>query len=215
MPRRIFAELRKHDLLRIDDPSVRKLDSHLDWILSSLDESDQDADWVAERRQYLSNAWDDDFFLLSEMVESPIEQLLGAYFLTITNGYVEVKFDCFPGAFSDPDWGTYFRCQQALYDYRVDFLFKTALKGDYRVLVVECDGHDFHERTKAQASKDRSRDRRLKREGIEVIRFTGSEIYYRPEACAEEVESQLARAAWQLLYEHGIERKPRNPTIPN
>jgi very-short-patch-repair endonuclease len=215
MPRPIFAKLREFGILRMDSRSAKELENHLSRLLAHLDEPDQDQHWVAERKRYLGEDWDDDFFLLSEIVESPIEQILGGYLLTITNGYVEVGFDCFPGAFSDPDWATYFRCQQVVYDYRVDFLFKTTLRGDYRILVVECDGHDFHDRTKMQASRDRSRDRRLKREGIEVVRFTGSEIYYQPEAYAAEVESQLARAAWQLLYEHGIETKPRNPFIPD
>lgn len=147
------------------------------------------------------------------MVDSPIEQLLGEYLPTITNGYDDVQFDAFPDAFSDPEWAAYFRCQQVLYDYRVDFCFKTVLRGDYRILALECDGHDFHERSKAQAARDRKRDRTPVKAGIKVIRFTGSEIYNRPAACAEEAESQLARIAWELLYEHGLENKPHNPKV--
>jgi hypothetical protein len=55
------------------------------------------------------------------------------------------------------------------------------------LIAVECDGHDYHERTKEQAKRDRSRDRRLSMLGFRVARFTGSEIYRNPSRCAEEV----------------------------
>jgi len=57
----------------------------------------------------------------------------------------------------------------------------------WRVVIVECDGHDFHERTKEQAARDRSRDRRASLSGFVVLRFTGSEIWKDPLGCAEQV----------------------------
>ena len=54
-------------------------------------------------------------------------------------------------------------------------------------LVVECDGHEFHEKTPEQAKKDKSRDRDLLSRGYPVMRFTGSEIYRYPLKCAEQV----------------------------
>lgn len=59
------------------------------------------------------------------------------------------------------------------------------------VLVIECDGFDFHDRTKQQAAYDRSRDRDLLRRGVLTIRFTGSEIKHSPERCAAEVYETL------------------------
>lgn len=44
-------------------------------------------------------------------------------------------------------------------------------------IAAEVDGHDFHERTKSQATRDRRRDRDLTAAGWIVLRFTGSEIY--------------------------------------
>jgi very-short-patch-repair endonuclease len=44
-------------------------------------------------------------------------------------------------------------------------------------MVVECDGHDFHERTKEQARRDKERDRSIQALGYKVFRFTGSEVY--------------------------------------
>jgi len=53
---------------------------------------------------------------------------------------------------------------------------------------IECDGHDFHERTKWQAQKDRSKDRMLKIQGLDIIRFTGSEITRSPENCVSQIQ---------------------------
>lgn len=58
-------------------------------------------------------------------------------------------------------------------------------------IVVECDGHDFHERTKEQAAKDKSRDRALQTAGYKVFRYTGSEIWANPVKCATEVANCL------------------------
>jgi|SRR5665213_3295104 len=52
-------------------------------------------------------------------------------------------------------------------------------------MVVECDGHEWHERTKEQAKSDKQRDRQLQAHGYVVFRFTGSEIYEDPDACAD------------------------------
>lgn len=64
----------------------------------------------------------------------------------------------------------------------------------WRKLIVECDGHDFHERTKDQAKRDRSRDRRAILGGIEVMRFTGSEIWNDPWGCAGDILDWAVRS---------------------
>ncbi len=90
---------------------------------------------------------------------------------------------------------TLFFCipQAPVLDYRADFV-----AGAYQYpaggrVVIECDGHDFHERTKEQARHDRRRDRRMTAAGYRVLRFTGSEIYADAFACADEVLAQLIR----------------------
>ena len=72
-----------------------------------------------------------------------------------------------------------------LADWPVDFVLVD--HDSRRALVIECDGHDFHERTKEQAAKDRSRDRALQQLGCTVFRFTGSELYRDPFRKAMEV----------------------------
>jgi len=54
-------------------------------------------------------------------------------------------------------------------------------------IVIEIDGHDFHEKTKEQAQRDKARDRKLVRLGHYVLRFTGSEVHADPWACWKEV----------------------------
>lgn len=91
-----------------------------------------------------------------------------------------------------PDAKLKYAQQQPVGNYRADFLFSILDKdGSQKGLVVEVDGHDFHERTKAQAARDKARDRWMTSEGYQVMRFTGSEVYANPFKCAQEVANQL------------------------
>ena len=76
--------------------------------------------------------------------------------------------------------------------WRADFLIHAwdFGRGQWRRLIVECDGHEFHERTKEQAVRDRSRDRKAQMLGFAILRFTGSEIHRDPLGCALQI------AAW-------------------
>lgn len=67
--------------------------------------------------------------------------------------------------------------------YRVDFL----ISDDNSKVIVECDGHEFHERTKEQVAYGNNRDFNLKLEGYEVIHFSGSQIYNEPLECCVKV----------------------------
>jgi very-short-patch-repair endonuclease len=88
---------------------------------------------------------------------------------------------------------TYCYPQVTFEPYRVDFLIGSLWSepdGEDRRehwIAVECDGHDFHEKTKEQAQRDKARDRFLVSSGVKVMRFTGSEIWRDPTLCAIEV----------------------------
>jgi hypothetical protein len=58
-------------------------------------------------------------------------------------------------------------------------------------LVLEVDGHEFHEKTKEQAIRDKSRDRFITGKGLPIFRFTGSEIFNQPNQIAKEVEDYI------------------------
>jgi very-short-patch-repair endonuclease len=88
--------------------------------------------------------------------------------------------------------------------YRVDFLFVGEGHLQPPVMVaVECDGHDFHERTKEQARRDKSRDRELAAMGVQVLRYTGSEIVKNAKSCVVEAAmlvSSRSSQAWAASY---------------
>jgi len=63
-------------------------------------------------------------------------------------------------------------------------------------LIVECDGHDYHERTKEQAKRDREKDRVLQSIGYPIFRFTGSEIYNDVFSCCKQCLKYLSERAW-------------------
>ena len=72
--------------------------------------------------------------------------------------------------------------------YYLDFFLGIYLPNNKIIkIAIECDGHDFHEKTKEQVRHDRQRERALTKEGYTVVRFTGSEIYADPGHCADEL----------------------------
>jgi len=125
-------------------------------------------------------------------IESPTERLLWMTFWTysaafahshVIGGTVFLKPEELP-----PDGFIGVRPQVEVIDWPVDFVFVIlSPDGHPHRLAVECDGHDFHERTKEQAARDRSRDRALQTGGYTVMRFTGSEIHRDPLKCVLEV----------------------------
>jgi very-short-patch-repair endonuclease len=101
--------------------------------------------------------------------------------------------------------------QKEIGSYRVDFLVTLSRIGpDYnrpittpsgkqlvgtknvtKRLIVECDGHEFHEKTKEQVRRDRQRDRALQSLGMPVFRYPGSELYRDVFRCAAEALTAL------------------------
>lgn len=79
------------------------------------------------------------------------------------------------------------RPQQRVGRYRADFVVAFHFFGTALSIVVECDGHEFHEKTKHQASRDKARDRHMVGLGYFVMRFSGSEIFRSAKDCALQV----------------------------
>lgn len=94
--------------------------------------------------------------------------------------------------------------QKKIGNYRVDFFVEIKQTADDAVLdraiVIECDGHEWHERTPDQASRDKARDRYFAERGIPVMRFTGREIWKDPVSCAQQVADAVANIVtdWQI-----------------
>lgn len=78
-------------------------------------------------------------------------------------------------------------------DYRSDFCLYFSEHWDSQrfkpindiILLIECDGHEFHEKTKEQVAHDNERDLALKTAGYDVLHFSGSQIYKDPMGCVE------------------------------
>jgi very-short-patch-repair endonuclease len=147
---------------------------------------------------YLDRLTRDRYLKGIEKCESPIEtRLLGALqiqsydrgfdFLIETERPSEVRYGkseivCVP--------------QLEVGSYRPDFTIfdlKRSSPECIYALIVECDGHDFHDRTKEQAAKDRFRDRELTFHGFTIFRFTGSEIHKDALHWADQVLAYLER----------------------
>ena len=75
-------------------------------------------------------------------------------------------------------------------NYRVDF---ELINHKDKKIIVECDGHEFHQKSKQQVEKDNQRERDLKKLGYEVVRFSGSEIFKDAEKCVEDLLDILNR----------------------
>ena len=77
-----------------------------------------------------------------------------------------------------------FAPQVHAHGYILDFCIIASAALSPIVIGVECDGHDFHEKTKEQAARDKRRDRALVLGGLRaVFRFTGSEVWNHPMKC--------------------------------
>lgn len=95
------------------------------------------------------------------------------------------SFDCVTG----DDWTA-----------RADFLLVCGRRGIFRrIFAIECDGHDWHEKTKRQVARDKLRDRRMIAEGIIPLRFSGSEITRNAMDCARYIRSVAHNALGDAL----------------
>lgn len=118
--------------------------------------------------------------------ESPIEQLLVIHLIDM---FEELRHELI---IYDGEYRLKFETQKEIKvsrkTYRLDFYLSCTLFGKTYEFAIECDGHNFHEKTKEQAKRDKQRDRALQNEGYTIIRFTGSEIWESPVKCASEFQ---------------------------
>lgn len=132
-------------------------------------------------------------FEVYEQCESPIEIIFAYYWdrYYLENGVQISGAQLYPQETITIDNGK---------NYRVDFLIEYfRLVGDTidgvkelcDTVIVECDGHQFHEKTKEQVNRRNQRDYDLKMAGYDVIHFSGSELYNNPQECIQKVVNFL------------------------
>jgi len=115
----------------------------------------------------------------TEGCKSPIEQILFFAFYIRQEERGDLFFELWPQEEIKINGKTYY----------ADF---SMCLGPDGVLLIECDGHDYHHRSKQQVSNDYERENALKLAGYDIIRFTGSQIYADPYKCADMILDYVA-----------------------
>ena len=147
-------------LLLLEEIAKRLESSGYINILDKLD------DWIERREEIIKNV-------------TPIEYIMDIILLSV-NGDLSEAYNgdrCQPFVFC--------KRQENIGKYRVDFL--CSMIGKKQEYIIECDGHDFHEKTKEQAKYDKQRERYFVSQGYKVLRFSGSEIISDFERIKEEL----------------------------
>ena len=94
-----------------------------------------------------------------------------------------------------PGHGVYVQPQAKVGRYRADFIVSRVPRFSYESrsmpVLVELDGHDFHDKDKKQRAYEKQRDRFFVKQGYQVLHYTGSEIVADPFKVAHEVLSLL------------------------
>lgn len=147
-----------------------------------------------------------------ERCESPIEaKLLGAMrwasFGYNPHGPLSIKVrDAFEPAEGESAAGNVWIIpQHKVGNFTVDFMLYAGDRlGGWVFVALECDGHDFHERTKEQAAHDRSRDRILAGMGVVTLRFTGSEIWQDARQCVLHIADVVTLKIEERLSAAGV-----------
>lgn len=133
----------------------------------------------------LENSLGGDFLLLEEC-ESPIEKIM---LMALCIAECQYKI------IDKYSYGIGILPQIPILKYRVDIDIEIVnLNGwETKELIIECDGHEFHEKTKEQVKKNNKRDYDLKSAGYDILHFSGSEIYNNPMECAQRVFDYIER----------------------
>jgi very-short-patch-repair endonuclease len=130
-----------------------------------------------------------EFRILESMVgcESPIERLMAIGLFDLENSYriiaTSERLNFCIGSIVNQ-----YPIKIGEKNYKVDFIINTLDCSTQKQLsfIIECDGHDFHEKTSEQVRKDKERERNFIKNGYILIRFSGSEIFKDYTKCASE-----------------------------
>lgn len=85
--------------------------------------------------------------------------------------------------------------------YRVDFAVDCRVRDQAHLIIIECDGDQWHAANPEQVRRDKARDRFFAERGRPVMRFTGPEIYRDPLACAMQIHDAVAKFVERILGE--------------
>ncbi len=101
-----------------------------------------------------------------------------------------------------PD-GIYIDHQVKVGSYNADFMITHIKEKESHRIIVEVDGHDFHDKNKYQRAYEKSRDRFFLKSGFKVFHYTGSEVVNDPHRVAFEVLKEIGFCFWgETLDDH-------------
>lgn len=162
-------------------------------VLSFLDKTSQDIGDMYANRFYDCIKTD----LHEKGISSPIEDIF----------YIAINYEChkserlinpYPEYDLEnrcviyPD-GIYVYPQHKVGKYRVDFLVTYQSGDKLTEIIVELDGHEFHDKNKKQRAYEKARDRYLVQQGYAVFHYTGSEVVANPSLIANEVIDEITK----------------------
>ncbi len=148
----------------------------------------------AQEAQFYNDALDD---IEGFKIESPIEQMFwAAVQAQCSANRIDVNPDPYVNSrgILVTGYGISMETQYPVGKYRVDFLLSQSGIGPEEILtpiVIELDGHAFHDKDKRQRAYEKARDRALVRAGYRVFHFTGSEVVADPFRVAYEALEAL------------------------
>lgn len=136
--------------------------------------------------------------ILESPINSPIEQLfhIAVRTLCVASYHDFNPYPDFVDGKSVMAQGVYLDPQVQVGKFRVDFVlsqYDCGPSNDIKI-VVELDGHDFHDKDKHQRSYEKARDRFLVQKGYRVLHFTGAEVVSDPFKVAHEALRTLTLA---------------------
>lgn len=138
--------------------------------------------------------------ILEMGLKSPIEDI---FYIAMANRCAQLDIpldqDPYPhiinyfntGPLPDPVYGLYTESQHSIGKYKVDFLITYQLHNRNKSIVVELDGHEFHDKDKKQRSYEKARDRFILSKGYKIFHFTGSDVVRSPYSVIDEVLTSI------------------------
>jgi very-short-patch-repair endonuclease len=126
------------------------------------------------------NHFNEKFQLIEQFIKSPIERIA---FSELFNWKYELGLEKV----------IKLNVQQKFGPFIVDIHLCCKHGGKITEIVVECDGHDFHEKTKRQVSRDKERDRYFTKKGFFLLRYSGSDLVRKPSTVVSDIEEILEK----------------------
>lgn len=166
-----------------------------DTLISKAVNEDKEFLLLRETFEMISVSFEENFRWVAEFCESPIERLMLLGLMADSQVGHPFRVEAFRSRESGDlqkvsIWeqsGLWLLPQINIGPYRADLVLVNNLLRPRQIIIIECDGHHFHEKTKEQAARDKQRDRYFFCEGYTVLHFTGSEIYRDARECAQQV----------------------------